>query len=208
METGFIYKLTSPSGNSYIGQVKEFSKDGRKRGIRCRWREHCRAAKYGKHKTYLINAINKYNPENFFVEELIQCNVNELDTYEKHFILSYNTLVPNGYNLQTGGTYTKHSDVTCAKRSASLKKLLEDPQKRLIWSKAKKGVINPVKRKCKKKHNEGLPKYIYYRQSHGGKYKGYVVEHPNGSKRFGKQKCTLEENLNLAKLFVQTLSSI
>jgi hypothetical protein len=33
-----------------------------------------------------------------------------------------------------------------------------------------------------------LPKYIYYRESHGGKYKGYVVEHTNGNKRFGKQK--------------------
>jgi len=64
-----------------------------------------------------------------------------------------------------------------------------------------------VKRKCKCKYNQNLPKYIYYRESHGGKYKGYVVEHPNGNKRFGKQKYTLEENLNMAKKFIQNIES-
>lgn len=61
------------------------------------------------------------------------------------------------------------------------------------------------KKKCKKAHNQNLPKYIYYRESHGGKYKGYVVEHPNGTKRFGKRIYTLEENLNKAKVYLKSI---
>lgn len=44
---GYIYKLTSPSGKSYIGQVCEFLKDGTKKGVDTRWKQHCRSA-YGK----------------------------------------------------------------------------------------------------------------------------------------------------------------
>ena len=46
---------------------------------------------------------------------------------------------------------------------------------------------------------------FYYRESHNGKYKGYVVEHPLKTKRFGKSKYTLEHNLILAKKFVNEL---
>ena len=86
-----------------------------------------------------------------------------------------------------------------------MKKLLQDPKMRLKWRDAKLGKRGK-KRKCKNQWNENLPKYIYYRQSHNGKYKGYVVEHPNGSKRFGKSKFTLEENLTHAKEYLKTLT--
>jgi len=203
---GYIYRLTSPSGKSYIGQVVEFLRDGTKKGVTKRWLQHCNSAKNNSEKgsRALNNAINKYNPENFEIEELLYCNVDELDFYEKKFISEYNTMVPNGYNLQNGGTFTKHSEETCKKRSASMKKLLNDPVKRLKWRNAKLGKRGG-KRKCKKKWNDGLPKYIYYRESHGGKYKGYVVEHPNGSKRFGKRKFSLEENLSLAKEYLKSI---
>lgn len=52
-----------------------------------------------------------------------------------------------------------------------------------------------------------LPKYIYYRESHGGKYKGYVVEHTNGNKRFGKQKYSLEEKLRKAKDYLKKITN-
>ena len=38
-----------------------------------------------------------------------------LDLFEELFIKTHNTLVPNGYNLQTGGTNTIHSRITCQK---------------------------------------------------------------------------------------------
>ncbi len=205
MEKGFIYKIISPSNKAYIGQVTEYLRNGEKKGIRGRWLQHCRSARYNKGCTYFNNAITKYKPENFKIIQLMKCNLDVIDLYEELFIKTHNTLAPNGYNLQTGGTFTKHSKETCKKRSESLKKLLKDPEKRRIWSEAKLGKIQKEKRKCKKAHNQNLPKYIYYRESHGGKYKGYVVDHPNGSKRFSKKKYTLEQNLNLAKAYLMSI---
>jgi len=60
-------------------------------------------------------------------------------------------------------------------------------------------------KKCKNPCNQNLPKYIYYRESHGGKYKGYVVEHPNGTKRFGKKIYTLDQNLEKAKAYLKSI---
>jgi hypothetical protein len=205
---GFIYKIISPNNKAYIGQVIEFNKDGSKKGIRGRWLQHCNSAKYNPKKgcNYFNNAINKHGKDNFKIIKLMKCKLDKIDLFEEFYIKTHKTLVPNGYNLQTGGTNTKHSIQTCKKRSESLKKLLEDPNKRKIWSMAKKGKIQKFKRKCKKICNQNLPKYIYYRESNGGKYKGYVVEHPKGSKRFGKSKFTLEENLNMAILYTDNLS--
>ena len=42
---GFIYKITSPSNKSYIGQVVEFEKNGNFKGIKGRWLQHCRSSK-------------------------------------------------------------------------------------------------------------------------------------------------------------------
>jgi hypothetical protein len=203
---GFIYKIISPSGKAYIGQVTEYLRNGEKKGIRGRWLQHCRSAKYKKGCVYLNNAINKYKPENFKIIQLMKCDLDKIDLYEELFIKTHKTLTPNGYNLQTGGTFTKHSEETCKKRSESLKKLLKDPEKRKIWSKAKLGKVQKEKRKCKKAHNQDLPKYIYYRESHGGKYKGYVVEHPKGTKRFGRKIFSLEENLEKAKEYLHLLN--
>jgi hypothetical protein len=141
---GFIYKITSPSNKSYIGQVIEFEKNGNLKGIRGRWLQHCRSAKTKKGCIYLNNAINKYKPKNFKIIKLMKCNLQYIDLFEQLFIKTHNTLVPNGYNLQTGGTFTTRSKETCKKRSDSLKKLLTDPIKRKIWSKGKLGKINKM----------------------------------------------------------------
>tara|TARA_A100001015_G_scaffold224973_1_gene253834 strand:+ start:1096 stop:1707 length:612 start_codon:yes stop_codon:yes gene_type:complete len=203
MSGGFIYKLTSPSNKSYIGQVVEFLKNGRKKGVKRRWLQHCRAAMRNDTRgcICLNNAIRKYNPENFTVEVLLYCNIDDLDVYEKQFIEWFDTLAPNGYNLQSGGTNTKHSDQTCKKRSLSMKTMLKDPKKRLIWRNAKLGKRGK-KRKCKKSCNQNLPKYIYSRTN------GYVVDHPNGFKSFRKSRNTLDTNLKLAKEYLKSLPSI
>lgn len=208
MRKGFIYKIIAPNNKAYIGQVTEFLKNGKEKGIKGRWSQHCSSAKLNSKKgcVYLNNAINKYKPENFKIIKLMKCNLNVIDLFEELFIKTHNTLAPNGYNLQKGGTYTSHCEITCKKRSDSLKKLLENPEKRIIWSRAKKGIPQKSKRKCKKKINQNLPKYIYYRESNNGKYKGYVVEHPYGNKRFGNKKFTLEENLYKAKNYLIQLT--
>lgn len=98
-----VYLITNKiNGKQYVGQTTN--------SVENRWREHnwskngCRALK---------NAINKYGKENFKIEEIYRTiSLEELDEREKEFIIKFNTLAPNGYNLKTGGNRSKYSDET------------------------------------------------------------------------------------------------
>ena len=98
-----IYKITNRiNGKIYIGQTKH--------SIEMRWRYHC----YNYSGCTALNrAIKKYGAENFTVEQIdIACTVDELNAKEKYWIEYYNSIVPNGYNLKSGGnrpTYSKES---------------------------------------------------------------------------------------------------
>ena len=98
------------NGKQYVGQTT--------RTLEQRWREHCAA---NSQCTYLHNAIVKYGKENFKVEQIdIALDQEELDYKEQQYIKCYNTLAPNGYNLETGGSSGKRlSEITCYKISES-----------------------------------------------------------------------------------------
>lgn len=89
---GWIYKYTSPSGKSYIGQTTYSLYD--------------RARKEGKgykNCTIFYRAILKYGLENFSVEILDQVPEEQLEDKEAEYIELYNTLKPNGYNTYPKG---------------------------------------------------------------------------------------------------------
>lgn len=87
-----IYKHTSPSGKSYIGQTKHIEK---------RTKEH--QTKHSECRVFK-NAIQKYGFENFTTEILAEnLSLEEANILEEKFISDYNTIVPNGYNLKSGG---------------------------------------------------------------------------------------------------------
>jgi group I intron endonuclease len=106
-DTYVIYKHTSPSGKSYIGQTKDYDR-------RCT--EHqlmgcCRA---------FNSAIKKYGWDNLTHEILIEgLSLDEANRWEEVLIKELNTLAPNGYNLMTGGMNSSHSDESKAKMSAA-----------------------------------------------------------------------------------------
>jgi group I intron endonuclease len=197
----FIYRLTSPSGKSYIGQVIE------KKGVRERWNQHVRTAFHDKSQgsTALNSAILKYGRENFQVETLCKVRQNLKDNVESFCIAFFKTLAPNGYNLQTGGTFTQHSDSTREKRSNSLRTLLQNPEKRKIWSEAKKGKPQGNKNNRKNKEDGLLPKYIR-RIRNGGE--GYCIDsHPLCKcKKFTAKKFTMDEKLEMAKAYLKQLN--
>jgi len=62
---------------------------------------------------YVISrAIKKYGLDNFNIY-VFECDECDLDYFERGFIKQMNSLVPNGYNLTTGGNKKKHlSDET------------------------------------------------------------------------------------------------
>lgn len=91
-----IYKITNKlNGKIYIGQTQNSVKE--------RWRDHCTLTK-SKHKSLIRLAIAKYGQESFLVETIDNCkNIDELNVKEQNYITKFNTISPNGYNLDSGG---------------------------------------------------------------------------------------------------------
>jgi len=101
-----IYKITNLINNKlYIGQSKD---------IQQRWlHERSRAfnPKSNTYNTPLSRAFRKYGLENFTFEVIEICPIEELDEKEKAYILLYQTLVPLGYNVSSGGTMNRNHAV-------------------------------------------------------------------------------------------------
>lgn len=86
-----IYKLTSPSNHSYIGQTK--------RSLTKRWKEHQQRPC----ETTLWFALQKYSADQWQVEIIERCtNAKELDEREVFWIDHFNTY-HDGYNMTKGG---------------------------------------------------------------------------------------------------------
>lgn len=168
----FIYKLTSPSGKSYIGQTV--------RSIGDRFKQHVNRARLDDKLgcTYLNAAIKKYGFDNFKHEILLEINNELLDEYEIKFIDAYNTLEPNGYNLTKGGHTTQYSEAS--------KKKMSETQKNLYLTDAnlrKRIQMNGFNNKV----NKDLPMYLCEVREKDSTLIGYrVYMHPANptSKKF------------------------
>lgn len=89
-----IYKITNTiNGKVYIGQtIQPLDK---------RWSQHKRSAR-SKEACSIHRAIAKYGEENFTIECLCNCSIEELDRLEKKYIEDYNSY-SGGYNETHGG---------------------------------------------------------------------------------------------------------
>lgn len=88
----FIYKITNLITNKvYIGETN--------RTISIRWTQHKMRAKDESYTEYLYLSMRKYGAENFIVEEVEECDPEVRFERETFYILKYNSLAPNGYNL-------------------------------------------------------------------------------------------------------------
>lgn len=88
----FIYKITNLITNKvYIGETN--------RTISIRWKQHKSRAKDPAYTEYLYLSMRKHGIENFIIEEIEQCLPEERFNRETFYILQYNSLAPNGYNL-------------------------------------------------------------------------------------------------------------
>jgi group I intron endonuclease len=111
-----IYKITNISnGKIYVGQAvshilnhkryRPYGHDGR---FRCHISEAFSQKKNQSH--YLNNAIRKYGVHNFIVELIEYCEIVDANDREIHYIKTFDSLFPNGYNLKNGGSVFTHSD--------------------------------------------------------------------------------------------------
>ena len=55
----------------------------------------------------LFRAMLKHGVDKFTCEMLIEVDNDLLDEYEQKYIEEYNTIAPNGYNLESGGSLRK-----------------------------------------------------------------------------------------------------
>ena len=89
----YLYRLTSPSGKSYIGIAKDY---------RRRWAIHrYRANSNGQGALYA--AIRKYKWESFSSAVLVIGSFEYVKEMEIKAIAAFNTYHPHGYNLTRGG---------------------------------------------------------------------------------------------------------
>jgi len=94
---GYIYKITNIiTGKCYIGETIQHN-------YQRRWQKHLNSLKYKEGCPLLKSSMKKHGVENFKFEILIICFDQDLVQYEKEYIKKYNSQVPNGYNILSGG---------------------------------------------------------------------------------------------------------
>jgi len=111
-----IYKIINISnGKIYVGQSvshilnhKRYRPYGHEGRFRCHISEAFSSKKNQSH--YLNNAIRKYGVDDFVVELIECCEIEDADEREIHYIHKFNSLYPHGYNLKNGGSAFTHSD--------------------------------------------------------------------------------------------------
>ena len=136
-----IYKITNTvNGKLYIGQtIQKLEK---------RMYNHFNY----KGKTAISKAINKYGKENFTYEVIDTAETREeLDEKEIYWIKHYNSLVPNGYNLEHGGNKNKVINEETRKKLSEVNKGENAP-----WY--GKHLTEETKRKLSESH-KGKPGY-------------------------------------------------
>lgn len=96
----YVYKITNNINNKiYIGITNDYKR---------RWREH-----KGKHNknSVISKAIHKYGEQNFSFEVLYSgLSIEDANQKEIELIQQYNSLIPNGYNISSGGGVQKGSE--------------------------------------------------------------------------------------------------
>lgn len=191
-----IYKITNITTNKvYVGQTVSHilnHKRYRPYGHEGRFRSHISEA-FSRKKNqchYLNNSIKKYGVEDFVVELIECCDIENANDREIHYITKLNTLYPNGYNLKNGGNVFTHSD---------------ESKKRVS-----KGVISYYKSlkyqrfKDIEKIDEDIAKYIKPLNRNNKQYGWYVVIDSKKAD-FGGVHISLEDSKQNAIDFINNL---
>ena len=156
---GFIYLVTNTiTKKQYVGQT--VCDD-----VERRWKQH-RSPSTKTIGRYLLAAYKKYGIDSFKFQIICICFDEDCNRFEEEYIKKYDTLAPNGYNLQAGGKNSKKHPETSKLISDSLKGRRLTPITDEIRKKSSdglKGINNPnfgkkITEERKDKLREGIKK--------------------------------------------------
>jgi group I intron endonuclease len=187
-----------------------------KKGYLKRFKEHIYLAIKKSEGCYaLYNSIRKYGKENFECNLLEQCDINIIDQKEIDFIKKYNSIVPNGYNIQSGGRINKTHCLESKERMKNAKLGNKNPnygKQRSSETKQKISMANSGENNgnygkklsyedkvklSKSRKKENLPLYLVYVKERPDRYNGdgyAIMNYPNQkNKFFVSKKMSLEE---------------
>jgi group I intron endonuclease len=179
-----IYKITNKAnGKIYIGKTKKYY--GKTIfGSENRLKHHITSA-FSKTKCddcpRLYNAIRKYGKDNFSIKDIENTTADNVDEREIYYIQYFKSTDRNiGYNIALGGLGRKVVDVN------------EETRRKISEKQKKDGIMN-----IKEYKNEEniLIGYIVARRQNGKYF----------SKYFTKTKFSVEENLNMAKKYLEDI---
>jgi group I intron endonuclease len=97
MKSGYIYKITNNlSDKIYVGQTSlSLSK---------RLKKHIASSNEKKNQNIVLyRAFKKYGIANFVISEIEEVSLENLSEREQYWISKLDTVVPNGYNILSGG---------------------------------------------------------------------------------------------------------
>lgn len=99
----YIYKIVNSINNKiYIGKTNKT--------IQQRFKEHIQDSKKERNeKRPLYDAMNKYGTENFYIEQVEECSLEEAPERERYWIEYYNSF-KYGYNATLGGDGNPYLD--------------------------------------------------------------------------------------------------
>ena len=216
LEKGEIYIATNKIDNKvYIGQVRSHRPSGGKRGTRERWYEHVRSALKNEEKCVLLErSIREVGPENFSVEVIAFCHLDEIDDLEKEYIKKHKSNEREfGYNMTLGGK-ANIQEITREMLSNKVKEQWKNPEFREKVSEGVKKASSErwkdpetrermrrgISETIKRKNGSGdLPEYVYYYKNKGT-IVGYraSINRYKKNKRFTSSKLSMEEKYSLA----------
>lgn len=140
---GYIYMIKNKINTKcYIGQT--IGKD-----VNTRWKEHIRSANTNGCPA-LYGAFRKYGVEQFDFKIICISFDEACDDLEINYISKFNSIAPNGYNLESGGNKNKifHPE-TCKKISIALTCKKHSEERKLKNSNSQKGKTHTEESKKK-----------------------------------------------------------
>lgn len=156
-------------GKQYIGKAVKYTGEQQNLwGTEGRWKSHISQTKNNDYRCRLLHKdIEKFGKDCFKVEKIYDCLKINMDDLEKFNILKFNTLSPNGYNINEGGndgknylSFINSGNNLIELENKNLDKSADDTNAIQIEDYSKKHIKSIKHKNRKYDEDKNLPKYI------------------------------------------------